>query len=78
MHFRWGVALVGEISTRHCSPRRGTTFPVQGVYRETALRRGCDGEGGRHVALSNIFVKVFCIKGFLLNSFGLLYKWPGM
>ena len=22
-------------------------------------------EGGRHVALSNIFVKVFCIKGFL-------------
>ena len=28
------------------------------------LLRGRDYEGGRHVALSNIFVKVFCIKEF--------------
>ena len=37
-----------------------------GVYRETALRRGRDYEEGRCVALilplSNIFVKIFCIK----------------
>ena len=46
-------------------PIVGPPFQVQGVYRETTLRRGHDCEGDRHVALSNIFVKVFCIKGFL-------------
>ena len=30
----------------------GPLFKVQGVYRETALRRGCDCEEGRHVALT--------------------------
>ena len=74
VHFSWGVAFVGEFSTRHCSPRRETPFQVQGVYGETVLLRGRDCEGGRHVALSNIFVKVFCIKQFYKNSFGLLYK----
>ena len=74
VHFRWGVAFVGEFSTRHCSPLRGTPFQVQEVYWETVLLRGRDYEGGRHVALSNIFVKVFCIKQFYKNSFGLLYK----
>ena len=34
------------------------------MYRETAFLRGRDCEEGQHVALSNIFVKVFCIKGF--------------
>ena len=63
-----------NFSTGHCSSRRGTPFQVHGVYRETTLRRGRDCEGGRHVALSNIFVKVFCIKELYKNSFGLLYK----
>ena len=49
--FRWEIALVGEFSTGHCSPRRGTPFQVQGVYRETALRRGRDYEEGLCVAL---------------------------
>ena len=50
----------------HCSPHCGTSFQVQGVYRETAFRRGHDYEEGRFVALilplSNFFVKIFCIK----------------
>ena len=25
-HLRWGVALVGKFSTRHCSPHRGEIF----------------------------------------------------
>ena len=53
-----------NFSIRHCSPLRRTHFQVHGVYKETMLRRGRDCEGGRHVALSNIFVNVFCIKGF--------------
>ena len=60
--FRWGVALVGEFSTGHCSPRYGTPFQIHGMYRETALRRGCDYEGGRFVALILPLYKVFCIK----------------
>ena len=74
VHFRWGVALVGEFSIRHCLPCCGNPFQVHGVYRQTTHLRGRDYEGGRHVALSNIFVKVFCIKGFYKISFGLLYK----
>ena len=74
VHFGWGVAIIGEFSTRHCLPRRGTPFQVQGVYGETTLLRDRDCEGGRHVALSNIFLKVFCIKEFYKNSFRLLYK----
>ena len=44
----------------------GFAHPVMGPpfkYRETALRRGCDCEEGRHVALSN-FCKSICIKEF--------------
>ena len=55
----------------------GIAHPVLGPplrYRETTLLRGRDCEGGQYVALSNIFVKVFCIRGFYKNSFGLLYK----
>ena len=74
MHFRWEVALVGEFFTGHCSPGLGTSFQVQGVYGETTLLRGRNCEGGQHVTLSNIFVKVFCIKEFYKNYFGLLYK----
>ena len=32
-------------------PVAGPPFKVQGVYRETAIRRGRDFEEGRHVAL---------------------------
>ena len=52
---RWGVALVRVILTRHCSPRRGTSFQVPGLHRWTTLRRGRDPEEGRHVALINLF-----------------------
>ena len=69
MHFRWGVALVGEFSTGHYSPRRGTPFQVKGVYKETALRRGRDYEGGRCVALSNIFVKSILYKRIVTKFF---------
>ena len=40
MHFRWGVTLVGRLSTGLCSLRRGTPFHVQRLSRETALSRG--------------------------------------
>ena len=30
MHFRWGVTLVGKLSTGLCSPRRGTPFQYPG------------------------------------------------
>ena len=69
MHFRWGIALVGEFCTRYCSPRRGTPFQVQGVYRETTLQRGHDYEGGRCVALSNIFVKSILYKRIVTKFF---------
>ena len=38
VHFRWGVALVGEFSTGHCSPHRGPPFK----YRECTGRRHSD------------------------------------
>ena len=69
VHFRWGVALIGEFSTRHCSPCHGTPFQVQGVYRETTILRGHDFEGGRHVALSNIFVKSVLYKRIFITFF---------
>ena len=63
VHFRWGVALVGEF---FYSALIWTPFQVQGVYRETAVQQGRDYEEGRCVALilpfTNIFVKIFCIK----------------
>ena len=74
VHFRWGVVIVGKFFYWELLTCRGTPFQVQGVYRETTLLRGLDYEGGQHVALSNIFVKVFYIKVFYKNSFGLLYK----
>ena len=46
-----GVALEENFSTAHCSPHCGTPFQVQGVYRETVLRRDRDYEEGRFVAL---------------------------
>ena len=37
---RWEVTSVGVYSTGHCSPRRGTSFQVHGVCKETTLTRG--------------------------------------
>ena len=44
-------------STGHDSPFMGQPFQVQGLHRWTTLKRGCDCEEGRHVALINHFVK---------------------
>ena len=47
----------------------GCTGGVQGVYREMVLRRGCDCEGGRHVALSNLFSKSVFKKRIFIKLF---------
>ena len=63
MHFRWEVALVGEFFYwALLIPLWDPPFQVQGVYRETALRRGHDYEEGRHVA--SMYVKRIVIKFF--------------
>ena len=62
VHFRWGVALVGEIFYWALLTPLWDPFQVEGVYRETALQRGSDYEGGRCVALIFPLQKVFCIK----------------
>ena len=54
---RWGVASVRVYSIRHCLPRHGTPFQVQGVCKETALTRGCHCEESRVVDLVLTFVK---------------------
>ena len=54
---RWGVALVEVILTRHCSPRRGTPFQAQVMYRLLTLIRDRRCEESRTVALRNLFVK---------------------
>ena len=54
---RWGVAFVEVYYTRHCSPRSGTPFQVQGVCRETVLTRGRHREESRVLALVLTFVK---------------------
>ena len=59
MHFRWGVTLIGKLSTGLCSPRRGTPFQVQGLSRETVRSRGSVWEESRNVALSKYFVKMY-------------------
>ena len=74
---RWGVASIEVYSIRHCSPRRGTPFQVQGVCREMGLTRGRHCEESRVVALVLTFVKYirtncfdicFCVKSILINS----------
>ena len=60
VHFRRRVVLVEEFFYWVLLTSSWDPIQVQGVYRETALRRGRDCEGSRHVALSNIF----CIKFF--------------
>ena len=59
MYFRWGVTLVGKLSTGLCSPRRGTPFQVQGLSRETVRSRSSFLEESRNVALSKYFVNMY-------------------
>ena len=54
---RWGVALVGVILTRNCSPYRGTPFLVQVMYRWLTLIRDRRCEESRTMALRNLFEK---------------------
>ena len=44
-------------------------FQVQGVYRETALRRGCDCEEGQHVALTILLLKIILCKKIVIKFF---------
>ena len=73
---RWGVASVGVYSIRYCSPRRGTPFQVQGVFKETVLTQGHHCEESRAVALVLTFVKYiitncfdicFCLKSIVIK-----------
>ena len=54
---RWGVAPVGVILIRHCSPRRGIPFQVQVMYRRLTLIWDRRSEESGTVALRNFFVK---------------------
>ena len=54
---RWGVVLVGAILTRHFSPRRGTPFQGQVMYRWLTLIQDRRCEESRTMALRNLFVK---------------------
>ena len=54
---RWGVALIGVFLTGHYSPRRGTPFQVQVLYKQLTLIRDRKCEESRIVALRNPFVK---------------------
>ena len=51
VHFIWGVALVGILSTGHCSPCVGNYFSC----RERKLVQELSGEIGLIVAYSVIF-----------------------
>ena len=54
MHFRWGVTLVGKLSTGHCSPRVGNyIFQVHG-RKKLVLEFSC--EIGQVVAFLSYFV----------------------
>ena len=73
---RRGVDFVGVYSIEHCSPRRGTSFQVQGVCRKTTLTRGCHYEESRVLALVLTFVKYirtsyfdicFCVKSSVIK-----------
>ena len=50
----WSLSLLGI-----AHPVVGPLFQVQGVYRETALRRGRDCEEGQHAALTILLQKYF-------------------
>ena len=56
---RWGVASVENILYWTWLILYGKTFQVQGVHRWTTLIRARNCEEGQHVALINLFVKLW-------------------
>ena len=56
---RWGVASVGNIFYWVWLTLYGKTFQVHGVHLWTTLIRGRICEEGQHVALINLFVKLW-------------------
>ena len=56
---RWGVAYEGNILYWAWLTLYGKTFQVEGVHRWTTLIRGHGCEEGQHVALINLFVKLW-------------------
>ena len=54
---RRGASLIGVILTRHCSPRHGTPFQVQVMYRWLTLIQDHRYDESQTVALRNFFVK---------------------
>ena len=57
--FGWGVASVGSLLYWAWLTLYGKTFKVHGVHQWTVLIRGCNCEEGQHVALINLFVKLW-------------------
>ena len=65
----WNMAITCALRSRVASVENiiywawltlyGKTFQVQGVHRWTTLIRGCNCEEGQHVALINLFVKLW-------------------
>ena len=56
---RWGVASVGNILYWAWLTLYGKTFQAQGVHRWTTLFRGRNCEEEQHVAMINLFVKLW-------------------
>ena len=56
---RWGVASVGSLLYWAWLTLYGKTFQVQGVHRWTTLIQGRNCEERQHVALINLFVKLW-------------------
>ena len=56
---RWRVASIGNILYWAWLTLYGKTFQVQGVHRWMTLIRGRNCEEGQHVALINLFVKLW-------------------
>ena len=56
---RWGVALIKNILYWAWLTLYGKTFYVQGVHRWTTLIRGHNCEEGQHLALINLFEKLW-------------------
>ena len=56
---RWRVTLVGNILYWAWLTFYGKTFQVQGVHWWKTLIQGCNYEEGQHLALINLFVKLW-------------------
>ena len=73
VHFRWRVAIIGEFFYWALLTPLWDPLSVQGLYRETTLRRGRDYEKGQCVSfilsLRNIFVKNILYKRIVTKFF---------